>query len=212
MSLDLIDRLAGELAPAPRGAVTRRLALGTGAGALASAAVLFANIGLRPDLAQAAGEAMFWVKLGYVAALALVAAALVERLARPGRLTGHLGAWLALPCAAVVVVAALQWMQAPAAERPALTMGHSAALCPWLILALSLPPLAGLVWAVRGLGPTRLRAAGAAVGLAAGGVGATIYCLHCDEGGAPFLAIWYTLALAGAAAAGALIGPRALRW
>ena len=65
---------------------------------------------------------------------------------------------------------------------------------------------------MKGLAPTRLSLAGAAAGLLAGGVGAAIYALHCDEMGAPFLALWYVLGMLMPATLGALIGRHVLRW
>jgi hypothetical protein len=85
-------------------------------------------------------------------------------------------------------------------------------VCPWRILAIGLPVLAGAVWAVRGLAPTRLAAAGLAAGACAGGLGAEIYAVACDETSAPFLAVWYTLGMAIVAALGAVAGSRLLRW
>jgi hypothetical protein len=46
----------------------------------------------------------------------------------------------------------------------------------------------------------------------AGGVGATVYGLYCQETAAAFVATWYTLGVAACAAVGALLGPRILRW
>jgi hypothetical protein len=60
--------------------------------------------------------------------------------------------------------------------------------------------------------PTRLRLAGAAAGLFSGAVGAVVYCFHCPELDAPFIAFWYLLGILIPAAAGALLGPRLLRW
>jgi hypothetical protein len=91
-------------------------------------------------------------------------------------------------------------------------MGSSARVCPFLVLAASLPPLAGLVWAMRGLAPTRLREAGAVVGLAAGGIGAFAYAWHCTEWGAAFLAVWYSAGIAAVTVLGAALGPFILRW
>ena len=62
------------------------------------------------------------------------------------------------------------------------------------------------------LAPTRLRLAGATAGLAAGSAAALVYCLHCPELAAPFVGFWYVLGMLIPAAAGALIGPRLLRW
>ena len=63
-----------------------------------------------------------------------------------------------------------------------------------------------------GLAPTRLRLAGAAAGLLSGAVGALVYSLHCPELAAPFLGFWYLLGMLIPTAAGALLGPRLLRW
>ena len=65
---------------------------------------------------------------------------------------------------------------------------------------------------MRALAPVRLREAGAAVGLAAGGAGAFIYALHCGEDAVPFIAVWYTLGMALSALLGWIIGPLLLRW
>ncbi|HSV58580.1 MAG TPA: NrsF family protein, partial [Variovorax sp.] len=66
--------------------------------------------------------------------------------------------------------------------------------------------------ALKGLAPTRPALAGAAAGIMAGGAGATVYALHCPELAAPFLAVWYVAGMLIPVVAGALIGPRLLRW
>ena len=65
---------------------------------------------------------------------------------------------------------------------------------------------------MQGLAPTRLRLAGASVGLLAGAAGACVYAFHCPELAAPFLGTWYVLGMAIPTALGALLGPRVLRW
>lgn len=212
MSTDLIDRLAAGLRPAPRLAVVRRLAFGIGAGAALSAVLTAAILGLRPDMARAAAGAMFWVKLAYTVALAGLALWVCERLARPAGEARRRLPWVFVPILALAGLAAWQLAWTPEPMRMPMLMGHSARVCPWLILAFSLPPLAGLVWALRGLAPTRLRITGAVIGLAAGGAGASAYALHCDESTAPFLVVWYTLGIAAACGIGWLAGPRILRW
>jgi hypothetical protein len=69
-----------------------------------------------------------------------------------------------------------------------------------------------VLFAVRRLAPTQPMRAGAAAGLLAGATGAWIYAFHCDEYAVPFLALWYTLGILIAGAAGALLGRRLLRW
>jgi hypothetical protein len=155
---------------------------------------------------------MFWMKVGYAALTGLIAAVLLARLARPAARLGMAAAVVAAPFVLVAAMALVRYGLAPTEVRRDLLMGHSSMVCPWRILAIGLPVLAGAVWAVRGLAPTRLLPAGLAAGACAGGLGAAIYAFACDETSAPFLAIWYTLGMGILAAVGALAGSRLLRW
>jgi hypothetical protein len=85
-------------------------------------------------------------------------------------------------------------------------------LCPWRILALSAPIFAVVIWAMRRAAPTRPALAGAAAGVFAGAVGATVYGLFCQEATAAFVVAWYSLGIAACAALGAAVGARLLRW
>jgi hypothetical protein len=77
---------------------------------------------------------------------------------------------------------------------------------------ISLPLFAATLWALRGLAPTHLALAGASAGLLAGSLSTMVYALHCPELGAPFIAVWYVLGIAIPTLAGAILGPRVLRW
>ena len=212
MSDALIDRLTADLRPTPRSVVARRLLLGLGVGVAVSAVLVWRLLGFRPDMGVAAASMMFWMKFAYVLALAGFALWTAGALARPDRQGWGRGLWLILPIAVVAAIAAWKLLNAPPSMREAMVMGGSAAVCPWRIIVFALPPLVGLIWAVRGLAPTRLRWAGAMIGVAAGGAGAFAYALHCTESTAPFLAVWYSFGILGAGAIGALLGPRVLRW
>lgn len=208
---DLIQSLSADLPKVAPGAVARRVALGLGLGGVASAALMLAWLGPRPDLAQAVMTPMFWIKVGYAAATGLILAGLLTRLARPAAKPGVLAALAAAPFAVVASMALARFLQAPPEAQHGLLMGHSSMLCPWRILVIGLPVLAGAVWAVRGLAPTRLTLAGLIAGGSAGGLGAAIYAIACNETSAPFLAIWYTLGMMTLATTGVL-GSRLLRW
>ena len=54
--------------------------------------------------------------------------------------------------------------------------------------------------------------AGAIAGLLAGGIGATLYAVHCFDDSPLFVATWYTLAITFVTGLGALLGARLLRW
>ncbi len=212
MADELLDRLTIDLTPVPPGHVARRLLIGTGAGMAVSAILLFTLMGLRPDLDVAVTTPMFWLKQSYTVAMALAAGFAAERLARPAASLGRRAIWIAVPVLFLACIAAIQYFGAPQAARGPLILGETARVCSLRILLFAIPPLAGLIWAMRGLAPVNLRRAGAAIGLAAGGAGAFVYALYCAESAAPFLLIWYTLGMAAAAAAGAILGPRLLYW
>jgi len=207
---DLIAALSVGAGPAPRVVAARRLVPASMAGVLLAATAALAVIGPAP--AAMLGSTALWAKLGYTAALALSAAWLTARLARPAAPTA-LQRWLVIAVVAAMAMLGLAaWAAAPPDERLAYLLGYSSLQCPWNVLLLSLPALAGSLWAVRGLAPVRPRAAGMAAGLLAGSLGAFGYALACPEISIAFVAAWYSLGIALTAALGALLGPAVLRW
>ena len=212
MSDDLIGRLSRDLRPVRRGFVGRRLSVCLLAGGVIGFACVAGVLGLRPDMGDALRSGIFWVKLAYGGGLAAIGLWCLERLARPGADASGRAVWIAVPWAVVLCLGVLQLWSAAPGQWHRLLFGVSAAVCPWLILLTAVPSWAALAWALRGLAPTRLRSAGAAAGVAAGGAAVAAYALHCPETGAPFVALWYTLGVLLAAAAGALLGPRVLHW
>jgi hypothetical protein len=205
---DLIERLTEN--PTPAKSATGTFGFAIACGALVSFAAMVITLGFRPDLAPAAQTWGYWLKFFYPLVLAVIAWRVTERLARPG--TPVSAGWMLLPVGVVAVAALAQWMAMPPAQHLPLLMGHSSALCPWRILALSLPLLAGTFWGMRQLAPTRPVLAGAAAGLFAGAAGAWIYAFACTETSMVFLAVWYTAGIALVALLGALLGRWALRW
>lgn len=206
----LIELLAKDAGPAPKAPAERRvwpaalLALGF------SAALGTAVLGLVPMSLMFSGP--WLVKFGYAVALVAVGGWLTVRLARPvGPLGGPQRALMAV-LAVMGALALWQWATAMPGQRLPELLGHSWSVCPRNVLLLAMPPMAALFWAVRGLAPTRPRLAGAAIGLCAGALGAAAYAVSCTEVAFTFVAVWYTLGIAGATAVGALLGPRMLRW
>ncbi len=209
---DLIALLATGTAPVERHPVGRRYALAIGLGLAASGVLMLGTIGLLPDLAGAVRRPSFWVKVGFVATVAWGALVAAMRLSRPGPSLTWLPAALAAPVLAIWVLAAAALAGAAPGARAGLVLGTSWWACPWLIALLSLPVLVGVLWAMRGLAPTRLALAGTAAGLLAGALGALVYCLHCPEQAAPFVGSWYLLGMLIPSLVGALSGPVLLRW
>jgi hypothetical protein len=197
------DRMAGHV---------RRLALGAGAGMAGAFVMMAVTLGIRPTLAQDAGIPMFWIKFAFVGAVAAAGWIAALRLGRPGASLSGVPVALAAPFLTMWALAAIELAGADGPARAALVFGTTAAVCPLVIAALSLPVLVATLWALSGFAPTRLAQAGAAAGLFAGACGAFVYTFHCPELAAPFLGIWYVLGMLIPAIVGALLGPRLLRW
>lgn len=207
-----VSFLARGVEPVRPHAIGRRYATALALGSLAATLLMIALLGLRADLAVAASEPMFWVKLAFPGTLAGVSLFIVWRLGTPGVGLGWLPLGLALPVLVIWGLGVYGLITAPVAERADLLFGETWARCPWLIAALSIPGFFAAIWAMRDLAPTRARLSGAASGLLAGALGAAVYSLHCPEMGAPFLGIWYLLGMLIPALAGSLLGPRLLSW
>ena len=89
----------------------------------------------------------------------------------------------------------------------------SVPICLGAIIVVSLPGLALILGVMHSLGAvTRPRLAGAVAGLLAGALGGMAYAFACRNDGGLFIAVWYGLAVASVAGAGALAGSRALAW
>jgi hypothetical protein len=209
---DLVAMLAtGTGAVAPN-AAARRYAAALGLGMLGAALLLGLLLGVRRDLGLVVLLPMFWIKLAFVACLAAASLLAVLRLSRPGLRLARVPGALAAPVLAMWALAAFVLMRADPARRPELFFGDTWTSCPFLVALLSAPVFVAVMWATRGLAPTRLRLAGAAAGLLSGSAGALVYSWHCPELAAPFLGFWYLLGMLIPTAAGALLGPRLLRW
>ena len=208
----LISSLSDGLRPVARGAVGWRLAAGVFVGTLVAILILSLTLGFRPDLWLAMQGPAFWMKLGYSLSLSAAAIVVSSRLARPdpGKLRSLW--WLGVPVLILAAIGVSELARTPRSDWLAMWLGKTWMVCPWLVLALSAPIFVGLLWSFRKLAPTRLRAAGAAAGLSAGAFAASVYCLHCPEVSAIFVLTWYSLGMLLAAAIGALLGPRLMRW
>ena len=209
---ELIALLARDAGPVPTGVGERRFAAALALGILAALAWVQAAFGLRADLPLLMTTAEFWQKVAMPLAVAATGLVVVFRLGHPGaRVRGWwLGVWLPVSLLWIWAAAVL-WMAEPAARMP-LVLGTTWRSCVFNVTATALPIGIALLWALRGLAPTRPTLTGAAAGWLAGAVGACVYSLHCPEMAAPFVAVWYVLGMGLSAALGALAGRHWLRW
>jgi len=209
---DVVAMLSMGAATGMGAAPSSRFVVAIGWGALGATLLMAIMLGVRHDLADAVWQPMFWVKLGYVLALAGGSLFALSRLGRPGASLAGIGVGLAAPVLTMWAIAALTLAGADTVERAALVFGRTWTSCPLLIATLSVPTFVAMAWATKGLAPTRLRLCGAAMGLAAGALAAVVYSLHCPEMTAPFVGLWYLAGVLVPAALGLLSGPRLLRW
>ena len=209
---ELVTLLATGAEAVEPGASSRRFATALGWGAFGATLLMAIVLGVRPDIDAAAGLPMFWMKLVFPAAVAAASLVAASRLSRPGARLGRVPVALAAPLLAVWLLSAYVLLAAPPTERAALVMGQTWQYCLFSVPLLSAPVFVAVLWAMKGLAPTRLALAGAAAGLLAGGIGALAYALHCPEVAAPFLGVWYVVGMLIPTMAGALLGPIVLRW
>src|SRR6267154_5374834 len=168
--------------------------------------------GIRSDLNGVGAWTFLLLKLAFAAGIVALTSLYLLRVARPGGERKTPIAFLILPFVVIMVLAAFSLASAPSSHWSKMVIGDQ-----WLECLLSIPiiaivPFAAIIWAVRQTAPTDLVRAGALAGLAAGGVSAAGYALHCTDDSLPFVALWYGGTIAMCTLAGALLGPRLLRW
>jgi len=209
---DLITLLSTNLEPVDRKAVTRTFWVAFAAGSIAAIGLALAGLGFRSDLTTARALLFLAVKLAFAIGIVGLAMVYLTRLARPGGERRISPILVILPFLTIVALAAVSLGAAPRGYWDRMIVGEE-----WLECLLSIPiiaivPFAISVWAVRKAAPTNLARAGAFAGLIAGGISAMAYALHCTDDSLPFIAVWYGGTIVLCTAAGALLGPRLLRW
>ena len=137
----LVALLAARVEPVDVRQVRRRLLVSWAAGMMVSVLLLAAVLRFNSELPRETLIGMFWVRAGYCASLALLALVAVGRLGRPGARLSLVPLGLALPVIGMWLLAIVVLFHAPARDRVALILGHTALACPWLITLLAAPLL-----------------------------------------------------------------------
>jgi hypothetical protein len=210
---DLIDKLVADyVAEPPPKPVAHRLVMAIIGGLTISAALFSITLGTRPDILSALSTWRFNIKWADNLVLVIAAAWVALRLSRP--ITTPPSAMRALIVPALLLLAAVTYelVTVPASEWPARAMGVNGVMCLANIIFLSVLPLTATIYALRQGAPMSPALAGAAAGLLAGALGATVFAMHCTNDSPLFVAIWYTLAIGLVSMFGLLIGRHVLRW
>lgn len=206
----LIEMLSRGDEHAPKPGQRLRIALTLGAGLAAGVVMLVIGVGVRPDIGVALMPVM--MKAGFAALVAGLVLPLAMQLMKPGRPLGWRLAALGVFGLLIVAVTIVALMGELPENRMQAWTGGAFPWCLVLIPLLATPTAALLVWTLRAFAPTRLTLMGAAAGGLSGGVGAMAYAMYCPVDSVAFVTTWYSLGIAIAAALGALLGPRLLRW
>mgnify|MGYP000905576885 CR=1 FL=1 len=209
---DLIKALVADNGTVER-PISRTVLLALAAGILLSASTFMALLHIRPDFADAiVHEPRFLFKFIFTLTLGAASWPLVRRLARPDGEASRVLPLLIVPLVLLIAAVCLEMLSVPAASWPMHALGSMPGACMKYIPILSTAPLAAFLVALRHGAPTHPAAAGAAAGLLAGAIGATLYASFCIDDSPMFLAIWYVLGLTIVTAAGAALGAWLLKW
>lgn len=207
---DLIAVLAEDTAPQSP-SMARSVVLALAIGGAVSLVAFLVVLGVRPDIAAALETWRFDWKLVQVAVLLIAATHTCIRLGRPEE-TSLLSRTLWLPALMLLAALGIELVTVPAQSWSGRLVGTNALICLTAIPALAIAPMIALLVGMRHGAPGSPVIAGAAVGLLAAALAATLYALHCFDDSPLFVATWYTLAASIVTAAGALAGAFVLRW
>lgn len=208
---DLINALSAD-APMRQWPMGAAFSVFVAVGLAVALAMFTYRMGVRPDVYEVLYTIRFPFKFVVTLALALPALYAVWRLARPeGRLGAIAKAFLAAPVLLASGVA-LELLNVPPELWSERLVGRNSAPCLYLIPLMAAAPLAAMVATLRYGAVTQPRLAALAAGLAAAGLGATIYAAHCTDDSPLFVATWYSIATAIVCGVSLILVPRLLRW
>ncbi|OAE97368.1 hypothetical protein AYJ54_35300 [Bradyrhizobium centrolobii] len=209
---ELVTALSRHLEPVDRGLIRRTVGLAVAVAIIVAFSVMALWLGVRTDFVTAYAAAFLIAKLAFAVTVISIASVYLIRLSSPGGERGRPAFWAFVPFAATILLAAVSLGSAPSSHWNRMIVGDEWLECLLSIPVIAIVPFVVLVWAVRRAAPTNLVRAGAFTGLVAGGVSALAYALHCTDDSLPFIAVWYGGTILLCTIAGAVLGPRLLRW
>ena len=209
---ELITVLSRNVESVDRRQVVREMAAAVAIGTIIAGGIALVYWGIRTDLDDLRAQGFLLLKLAFAVAVVISASFCLVRFARPGGETRTRLTPTAWPFISIAFLAAMSFVLAPLWHFHTTVMGDR-----WLECLISIPliavlPFALVIWTLRRMAPTDLTRTGALAGLVAGGMSAAGYALHCADDSLPFIALWYGSAIALCTLAGAVLGPRVLRW
>jgi hypothetical protein len=208
---ELIKALAADTRP-PAASLSSVWWGAAGLAIVLAAAVFFAMLGPRPDIAAAAETPRFLFKFVLTITLAVSAFGLARALSRPDGTWREGMPYLAAAPALLALAVVVEIFVLPPGTWSDKLVGTNSINCLTYISLIGIGPLAIFLRALCHGAPTRPALAGAVAGLAAGGIAATFYAAQCTDDSPLFVATWYTIAIAGLALIGAAAAARFVHW
>ena len=167
--------------------------------------------GMRADVMAGHPDEMFLIRAGILLLLGGATAHAVTSMASPSVGKSNNGWQIALAAAVVFPLSAL--IVATTGDiGPAISAMESGWRCMMYSAIGGLATAIPMVVTLRRGAPTSPSRAGWLTGIAAGGLGAFAYNLHCPFNNVVYIGLWYTLAVAGCAVIGRLVVPRLIKW
>ena len=206
----LIDALA--IDAAPRRPFFRSFVYATVSSIAVDAVIFFAAIGPRPDIVAAAETWRFLLKFVITLSFAAPATLLVYRLAAPAMWSRSRLGILLMPLGLLLAAVILELGLVPRSLWMVRLIGSNSVNCMTLIPLLAAAPLACFLILLRQGAPRDPGLTGAAAGLVASAIAATLYALNCFDDSPLFVITWYPLAAGMVVTAGYLGGRRFLAW
>ena len=205
-----LDAMVAELEPVkplrmPQ-AITAVLAI-----AIAAAALIVSVKGARTDVVALDPNPMFLLRAGLLLLLGGGCGWAALSMASPS--VGKQGqSWkMAIAAAALLPLAALTLAMTGRTEI-AMANAHFGLQCMFFSGLSGLATAIPMVFWLRRGAPTSPERAGWLTGVAAGGLGAFAYGLHCPFNDVVYIGLWYSLAVGLCAVIGRLVVPRLIRW
>jgi hypothetical protein len=209
---ELVALLSTNPGPVVRGSFVRTFGVALAASSVLAVGIALVGLGFRPDLTTTRALIFLSLKLAFAAAVVGIASVYLARLARPGGERRISSVSMVAPFAVIILLAVISLGLAPRSHWDKMVTGGEWLECLVSIPVIAIVPFAIAIWAVRRAAPTNLARTGAFAGLVAGGVSAMAYALHCTDDSLPFVAVWYGGTIVLCTLAGAVLGPRLLRW
>lgn len=212
MKTDELIRAIAQDRAVQRASILTCIAIALLAGRSLAALVFTLTLGFRSDLAIALHSWRFLFKM-LVTLVAFTSAAWVcTRLARPD--ADFRDVWLVMAIAPILLATAilLEVLSVPPSLWVDRLIGTNARICLVAIPSMSIASLIALLFALREGAPRSPTVSGAAAGLLAGTMSASLYATHCPDNSPFFVLTWYCMAISIVIIAGAAIGNRTLRW